>query len=104
MERMTYDYNGGIYLLKENDEYSKDSAIDKLGHYETEEEQGLLVHLPCKTVYHIVDENTKYGPMVTAKRIVDLKISEIMGIDKDGKYWSAREKAEENMKQNCDVN
>ena len=101
MERMTYKFMD-IYLLKvkdgEDEEYNKDCAIDKLGRYETEEEHGLLIHLPCKTVYHIVDENTEYGPMVMAKRIVDLKISEIMGIDKDGKYWSTREKAEENMK------
>lgn len=98
MERMTYDYNG-VYLLKkgEDDEYTKDCAIDKLGRYETEEEHGLLIHLPCKTVYFIVDKGTEYA-MVMQKDIDNLPIYDIRNIDRDGRYWSTREKAEENMK------
>lgn len=96
MDRMTDNYNG-IYLLKQEDEYNKYSAIDKLGHYETEEEQGLLIHLPCKTVYFIVDKGTKFA-MVMQKSIDDLKIYEIKNIDKDGRYWSTKEKAEEKIK------
>lgn len=72
--------------------------IDKLADFEDAEDRGLLIHLPCEAVYHIVDQNTRYGPMVMKKRIRDLNICEIEGIDKDGKYWSTRQKAEQKMK------
>lgn len=71
--------------------------IKRLVSFNGAEEFGQLIHFPGKTVYHIVDQYTRYGPMVMATRIIDLTTKEIMGIDKDGKYWSTREKAEEEM-------
>lgn len=101
MERMTYAYND-IYLLKvregEDEEYNKDCAINKLGIYETEEEEGLLVHLPCKKVYFVVDKG-KETALVMSCDIEMLKIYEINRIDKGGIYWSTRDKAEESMNQ-----
>ena len=80
----------GLTFLTEH----TNKVMTKLADYEDAEEAGLLIHLPSKTVYHIVDQYTSYGPMVMATRIIDLTIAEIMGIDKDGKYWSTREAAE----------
>lgn len=60
---------------------------------EDAEEQGLLLKLPCKRVWCIVDAKTKYA-YVLDKEIDDLTISEIRGIDKDGYYYSTAEKAE----------
>lgn len=65
----------------------------KLKQYENLEEQGLLLKLPCKRVWRIVDAKTKYA-YVLGKAIDDLTISEIRGIDKKGYYYSTAEKAE----------
>ncbi len=71
MERLTEEDYGDSYCLKKchpNDGYCEDmncpinncgeliEALRKLGKYEKEEEQGLLVRLPCKvgdTVYRV---------------------------------------------------
>ena len=71
---------------------------EKLGDYEDSEEQGLLLKLPCKDVFYIVDKGTKYE-MVMIKSIDNLNLYEIRGIDKDGYYWSTRKLAEERLKE-----
>lgn len=68
-------------------------AMKKLKAYEDAEEQGLLVRLPCKYVYYLVDVNSKWGGMVMKKSIKDLSLYEIEQIDKR-KYYSTREEAE----------
>ena len=70
----------------------------KLTEYETAEEDGRLVVFPCDTVYFICDEETKYAH-VRAKSILDLYMFEILGIDKYGRYWSKKEKAEKALKE-----
>ena len=111
MERLTEKQRNYYIRTNEHIGVGKESLVDnngfltdyankiltKLADYEDAEEVGLLIHLPGKTVYHIVNQYTSYGPMVMATRIIDLTIVEIMGIDKDGKYWSTRERAEEEM-------
>ena len=90
----------GKESLVDNNGFLTDYAnkiLTKLADYEDAEDAGLLIHLSGKTVYHIVDQYTSYGPMVMATRIIDLTITEIMGIDKDGKYWSTREAAEKEV-------
>ena len=72
-------------------------CIKKLSAYETAEEEGRLVVLPCDTVYFIyVNKNGRAH--VRAKSILDLYLHEILGIDRDGRYWSAREEAEKALK------
>ena len=72
-------------------------CIEKLKEYETAEEEGRLVVLPCGTVYFIyVNKNGRAH--VRAKSILDLYLHEILGIDRDGRYWSAREEAEKALK------
>lgn len=74
--------------------YEKEKAtINRLAEYEDAKEQGLLLKLPCKRVWCIVDAKTKYA-YVFCKAIDDLTISEIRGIDKKGYYYSTAEKAE----------
>lgn len=68
-------------------------CTNKLAEYEDLEEQGLLLKLPCKRVWRIVDAKTKYA-YVLGKAIDNLTISEIRGIDKKGYYYSTAEKAE----------
>lgn len=67
-------------------------AWDEFNRYKDAEEQGLLIHLPCKYVYYIIDKNTKYAT-VMMKSIDDLSIYEIKKIDKDGRYFSTEAKA-----------
>lgn len=67
--------------------------FNRLKEYEDLEEQGLLLKLPCKRVWCIVDAKTKYA-YVLGKAIDNLTISEIRGIDKKGYYYSTAEKAE----------
>ena len=67
--------------------------VKKLAEYETAEEEGRLVALPCDTVYFIWNKNSG-KEHVRAKSILDLYLHEITGIDKDGRYWSSKEKAE----------
>lgn len=74
-----------------------DDCLNKLAEYETAEEEGRLVALPCDTVYFIyVNKNGRAH--VRAKSILDLYLHEILGIDRDGRYWSAREEAEKALK------
>lgn len=68
-------------------------ALQKMGKFEDAEEDGRLLILPCKTVYFIVDKNTKYAT-VMSKDIRNLSLFEIEGIDVNGYYFSTREKAE----------
>ena len=73
------------------------ACVEKLAEYETAEEEGRLVVLPCDTVYFIyVNKNGRAH--VRAKSILDLYLHEILGIDRDGRYWSAREEAEKALK------
>lgn len=68
-------------------------AIAKLAAYEQDEDQGLLLRLPCNKVWFICDKGTKYAT-VMSKSINDLTVYEIRKIDKDGRYWSSKKKAE----------
>ena len=75
-------------------------ATQKLAEYENAKEEVRLVVLPCDTVYFIWDKSSGISH-VRAKSILDLSLREILGIDKDGRYWSVKEEAEkalENMK------
>ena len=75
----------------------KNDCIKKLAEYETAEDEGRLVALPCDTVCFIyVNKNGRAH--VRAKSILDLYLHEILGIDRDGRYWSAREEAEKSLK------
>lgn len=68
-------------------------AIDKLAAYEDAEEQGLLLRLPCNEVWFICDKGTEYATIMS-KDIDDLTGCEVRKIDRDGRYWSTKEKAE----------
>ena len=83
------------YLCGECRRYSKwrRDAINKLAAYETAEEEGRLVVLPCGTVYFI------HNKAIRTKSILDLLLWEIDGIDKGGEHWSTREKAEKALKE-----
>ena len=54
MERLTKTYSDGSFGVADNLPFGENSytfknlLIDRLGHYEDEEEQGLLLRLPCK--------------------------------------------------------
>ena len=63
----------------------------------TAEEEGRMVVLPCDTVYFICDKGTK-DAHVRTKSILDLRVYDINGIDKDGRYWSVKEEAEKALK------
>ena len=75
-----------------------EKAKEKLAEYETAEEEGRLMVLPCDTVYFICDKGTK-DAHVRTKSILDLLVYDINGIDKDGRYWSAKEEAEKALKE-----
>lgn len=68
-----------------------DEALDTYTHYENK-----VIKLPCEKVYYVVDKGTKYA-VVMSKSIDFLTVYEVEGIDKDGKYWSTKEKAEQNL-------
>lgn len=70
----------------------------KLAEYETAEEEGRLVVLPCNTVYFIWNKSSGISH-VRAKSILDLSLREILGIDKYGRYWSGKEEAEKALKE-----
>lgn len=102
-ERFTEKVNGrnmvrnGIYgMIGTHGRYFVGEAIDKLAEYETAEEEGRLVVLPCDTVYFIWNKSSGISH-VRAKSILDLSLCEILGIDKDGRYWSVKEEAEKAM-------
>lgn len=73
-------------------------CIKKLEEYETAEDKGRLVVLPCDTVYFIWNKSSGISH-VRAKSILDLSLREILGIDKDGRYWSVKEEAEKALKE-----
>lgn len=64
----------------------------------TAEDKGRLVVLPCDTVYFIWNKSSGISH-VRAKSILDLSLREILGIDKDGRYWSVKEEAEKALKE-----
>ena len=74
------------------------AVMEKLYKYETAEEEGRLVVLPCDTVYFIWNKSSGISH-VRAKSILDLYLHEILGIDRDGRYWSNREEAEKALKE-----
>lgn len=75
-----------------------EKAKEKLAEYETAEKDGRLVVLPCDTVYFIWNKSSGISH-VRAKSILDLSLSEILGIDKDGRYWSVKEEAKKVLKE-----
>ena len=82
---------------KPNDNYSNCEegycAMEKLAAYEDAEEQGLLLRLPCNKVWFICDKGTEYATIMS-KDIDDLTGYEVRKIDRDGRYWSTKGKAE----------
>ena len=72
--------------------------LEKLAEYETSDDEGRLVVLPCDTIYFICDKGTK-DAHVRTKSILDLLVYDINGIDKDGRYWSVKEEAEKALKE-----
>lgn len=98
-ERITSDFDAGKRwnLIERDKPYSQ--VYRRLEEYETAEEEGRLVVLPCDIVYFICDKGTKYAHVRT-RSILDLYLHEILGIDRDGRYWSAREEAEKALKEN----
>ena len=106
MERLTTRNIAGVAVYKNPFEcercgetiwrlpdYGNGSPTEKLAAYEDAEEQGLLLRLPCNEVWFICDKGTKYAT-VMSKSINDLTVYEIRKIDKDGRYWSSKKKAE----------
>lgn len=106
MERLTTRNIAGVAVYKNPFEcercgetiwrlpdYGNGSPTEKLSAYEDAEEQGLLLRLPCNEVWFICDKGTKYAT-VMSKSINDLTVYEIRKIDKDGRYWSSKKKAE----------
>lgn len=74
--------------------------LRKLKAYESLEEQGGLIKLPCNDVYYIVDINNPKYAMVMKRPIRELTIYEIENIDKENsKYFSTEEKAEARLKE-----
>lgn len=104
-ERLTEKSENGFYIVDKHkasifmyNKYFAGQAINKLAEYETAEDEGRLVVLPCDTVYFIyVNKNGRAH--VRAKSILELYLHEILGIDRDGRYWSAREEAEKALKE-----
>ena len=75
-----------------------DKLEERLAEYETAEDEGRLVVLPCNTVYFIWNKSSGISH-VRAKSILDLSLCEILGIDKYGRYWSVKEEAEKALKE-----
>ena len=92
-ERLTVQAPSGLIHLVDDSESDVNQAIKKLYEYETAEEEGRLVVLPCGTVYFI------HNKAIRTKSILDLLLWEIDGIDKGGKYWSTIEKAKKSLKE-----
>lgn len=100
MERLTTRNIAGVAVYKHPFEcercgetiwrlpdYGNGSPTEKLADYEDAEEQGF------NDVWFICDKGTKYAT-VMSKSINDLTVYEIRKIDKDGRYWSSKKKAE----------
>ena len=74
--------------------------LRKLKDYEDLEEQGILIKLPCKDVYFIVDANNPKYALVMRRPVREIAIYEIESIDKENcKYFSTEEKAEAKLKE-----
>ena len=73
-------------------------CIKKLSVYETAEEEGRLVVLPCEVAWYIVNKGTPYA-MIMPVSINILRIIEIRNIDIDGIYYSTHEEAEKALKE-----
>lgn len=108
-ERLTEDYFDDMQKITRH--YAKSNnidlntggndfqdIIDKLAEYETAEDEGRLVVLPCDTVYFVWNKSSGISH-VRAKSILDLSLHEILEIDKDGRYWSVKEEAEKALKE-----
>lgn len=101
-EKITNKETGEVLLYRLKGQWgevgdNRMRAAKKLGELEDAEDEGRLVALPCDTVYFIyVNKNGRAH--VRAKSILDLYLHEILGIDRDGRYWSAREEAEKSLK------
>ena len=91
-ERLT-DKNFRLGFDDSNKLPSYEAIYERLRKYETAEEEGRLVVLPCRTVYFI------HNKAIRTKSILDLLLWEIDGIDKGGEHWSTREKAEKALKE-----
>ena len=91
MERLT-NSDKEIPTLVNNAEYWLEVYF-KLKDIEDAEEQGLLLRLPCNKVWFICDKGTEYATIMS-KDIDDLTGYEVRKIDRDGRYWSTKGKAE----------
>ena len=103
--RLTEKSENGFYIVDKHkasifmyNKYFAGQAINKLAEYETAEEEGRMMVLPCDTVYFIWDKSSGISH-VRAKSILDLYLHEILGIDRDGRYWSVKEEAEKALKE-----
>ena len=101
-ERLINKGTNGEFWVSDTD-YTRSKGklqaiMEKLYKYETAEEEGRLVVLPCDTVYFICDKGTKYAHVRT-KSVLDLLVYDINGIDKNGRYWSVKEEAEKALKE-----
>lgn len=103
-ERLTEKSENGFYIVDKHkasifmyNKYFAGQAINKLAEYENAEGEGRLVVLPCDTVYFIWNKSSGISH-VRAKSILDLSLCEILGIDKDGRYWSVKEEAEKALR------
>lgn len=103
--RLTEESENGFYIVDKHkasifmyNKYFAGQAINKLAEYETAEEEGRMMVLPCDTVYFIWDKSSGISH-VRAKSILDLYLHEILGIDRDGRYWSVKEEAEKALKE-----
>nr|DAH67879.1 MAG TPA: hypothetical protein [Caudoviricetes sp.] len=128
MERLTEEDYGDSYCLKKchpNDCYCEDmncpinncgeliEALRKLGKYEKEEEQGLLVRLPCKVgdVLYCIDNGIVETLIVNSFRIynfnrVEIDFENASGFtlctfagELDDGYFLTREEAEKKLEE-----
>lgn len=95
MSRLTIRTDNGAALKLDNPQNEAEArkqlhdkyliAIDKLAHYETLEEQGRLIELPCKvgTPVYVI-ENT-FGNDCTTAYIAEYELTEI---SYDGRLWT----------------
>ena len=93
-ERLTVQAPSGLIHLVDDSESDVNQAIKKLYEYETAEEEGRLVVLPCGTVYFI------HNKAIRTKSILDLLLWEIDGIDKGGKVLVYHRKSQEIIERN----
>ena len=102
-EKITNKETGEVLLYRLKGQWgevgdNRMRATKKLGELEDAEEEGRLVVLPCDTVYFIWNKSSGISH-VRAKSILDLSLCEILGIDKDGRYWSVKDEAEKSLKE-----